>query len=85
MEDSSSDLERRDSAVKAKSKAKKVQKKAAASTGSVSLTDTQESLWHGAITYGGQTFQIDYDTVRCGILDQLRMFIQSLKASLGLC
>lgn len=31
-------------------------------TGSVPLTDVQDSLWHGAITLGGQTFECDFDT-----------------------
>lgn len=32
-------------------------------TGSVSLTDEKEELWHGAISFGGQSIQIDFDTV----------------------
>ncbi|UZJ56270.1 hypothetical protein CBS101457_005590 [Exobasidium rhododendri] len=36
--------------------------KAAASTGTVALTDETEELWHGAISFGGQTIQVDFDT-----------------------
>ena len=35
--------------------------KRAGKTGSVSLA-TDSTLWHGAISYGGQRFQIDFDT-----------------------
>jgi cathepsin D len=31
-------------------------------TGTVALIDVQNSLWHGAITLGGQTSQCDFDT-----------------------
>lgn len=31
-------------------------------TGNVPLTDESEELWHGPITLGGQTIQVDFDT-----------------------
>jgi cathepsin D len=37
-------------------------------TGTVSLTDVQESLWHGAITLGSSTAQCDFDTGSADII-----------------
>lgn len=39
-------------------------------TGSVPLTDVQNSLWHGAITLGSQTPQCDFDTGSADIIIQ---------------
>ena len=33
-----------------------------AGTGSDPLVDESEELWHGALTLGGQTIQLDFDT-----------------------
>lgn len=40
----------------------------AVTTGSVSLTDVQDSLWHGAITLGSSTMQCDFDTGSADII-----------------
>jgi hypothetical protein len=40
------------------------------------LTDSNESLWFGPITIGGESFNVDFDTVR-GFIIELRITILS--------
>lgn len=43
-------------------------------TGNVPLVDESEELWHGPITLGGQTIQVDFDTGSSDVSKNERIF-----------